>query len=421
MSANMRMNRRQLLTAAGQLGILASLGGLGARALAAPAPAATMQVFIDNLVAQGMAPGAVLAIGEGSAAPQFLRAGKLAFDSSFAVDADTLWRIYSQTKPVTGIAALMLVGEGQLKLDQPVADFIPAFGKMRVLIDPDRGLDARPATRTMTIRHLLTHTAGLGYTTSLNKGPLVDEYLRLGLRAGRQSRNENQPSDVSSLAEFAERLATLPLIAEPGAKWSYSCSLDLLGRVIEIAAGMPFDHFLEQRLFTPLGMRSTYFAVPQSERNRLVTNYQLDDKTLTELDPGATSIYLDPPPVPYGGSGLVSSARDYDRFLAMLANRGTLDGVTILSPETAALGMSNLLPPGAAMPVWKKMGLPAGAGFGAGGSVQLSGPGKGSFGWLGAAGSIGRANPITRRRASGFINVFGSFALAEKMSATMTW
>ena len=420
MPANMRMNRRQLLTTAGQLGLLASLGGLNARALAAPASAATMQVFIDNLVAQRMAPGAVLAIGEDSAAPQFLRAGKLAFDSSFAVDADTLWRIHSQTKPVTGIAAMMLIGEGQLKLDQPVADFIPAFGKMRVLIDPDRSLDARPATRTMTIRHLLTHTAGLGYTTPLNKGPLVDEYLRLGLSAGLGSRNENR-SAVSSLAEFAERLATLPLLAEPGTKWSYSCSLDLLGRVIEIVGGMPFDQFLEHRLFKPLGMRSTYFGVPQSERNRLVTSYQRDDRTLTEVDPGATSIYLDPAPVPYGGSGLVSSARDYDRFLAMLANRGTLDGVTILSPDNAALSMSNLLPAGVDMPVWEQMGLPTGAGFGAGGSVQLSGPGKGSFGWFGVAGSIGRANPITRRRASGFINVFGNFALVEKMSATMDW
>lgn len=419
---NLLMGRRQLLRTAIQLSAVTACAGINISALAAPANAATLQTFIDDLVAKRAVPGAIAAIGEAGGAPKFLHVGKLAFDSTTDVDADTLWRVYSQTKPITGMAAMMLIEAGKLKLDQPVADVIPAFASLRVLADPEHSLDARPAKQTMTIRHLLTHTAGLGYTSELNKDLLTDEYRRNGLSAGRTSRAEaTAPGAVPtapSLAAFAERLATMPLLAEPGSKWSYSCSLDLLGRIIEIVAGQPFDTFLQQRIFMPLGMHSTYFEVPDSDRNRLATNYRLEGKTLTVIDPGPTSIYLEPPAFPFGGSGLVSSARDYDRFLAMLANRGTLDGVTLLSPATAALAMSNLLPAGADLSQLKMLGI-VDSGFGAGGSVQLSGPGKGTFGWGGAAGSAGVANPISKRRASGFINVMGQYALLTEVPKTI--
>ena len=421
MSEKMLFNRRQLLSATARLSALASFGALASSlpAFAASTAGAAQQAFIDSIVAKGLAPGGVMAMGEGDSRPQFASAGKLAFDGATAVDSDTLWRIYSQTKPITGIAAMMLIGEGKLKLDQPVADFIPAFGQMRVLVDPDHSLEARPATQTMTIRHLLTHTAGLGYTSVLNKGPLVDEYRRLGLTAGRASRSEalepGRAPTAPSLAEFAKRLATMPLIAEPGTKWSYSCALDLLARIIEIASGAPFDEFLARRLFVPLGMNSTYFRVPDSERGRLATSYQLDGQTLSVLDPGPTSIFFDPPAFPFGGSGLVSSARDYDRFLAMLANRGTFNGTRILAPETAMLGMSNLLPEGVDITMLKQISM-GGHGFGAGGSVELTGPAKGAFGWIGAAGTAGQANPVNGRRASGYINVMGQFALAAEVT-----
>ncbi len=412
------LSRRQLLVAAGRCALA---GGLGVHAMPLLAEAShgeRLQSFIDGLVARREVPGAVVALGEGSVAPQFLRCGTLAFDSAAAVNEDTLWRIYSQTKPVTGIAAMILIGEGRLRLDQPLADVIPAFGKPGVLSDPEHSLAARPAAQRITIRHLLTHTAGLGYTTELNTGPLADAYRRLGLVAGRYHRNDASTPGwsptVPSLQEFAERVASLPLIAEPGARWSYSCALDVLARVIEIVAGMPFDAFLQQRLFTPLDMRHTGFRVPAAERERLATSYRVVGDRIETLDPGASSVYLDPPPFPFGGSGLVSSARDYDRFLAMLANRGSLDGVTVLAPDTALRAMSNLLPEGADLSMLERIGM-GGNGFGAGGSVALSGPARGMFGWGGLAGTDARVNPFTRRRASACINVIGRYVFLPEL------
>lgn len=412
------LSRRQLLLAAGRFALAGGLGVQAMPLLAEVSHAERLQSFIDGLVARREVPGAVVALGEGDSAPRFLRSGTLAFDSAAAVNEDTLWRIYSQTKPVTGIAAMLLIGEGRLRLDQPLAEVIPEFGSPRVLSDPEHSLAARPAAHRITIRHLLTHTAGLGYTTELNTGPLADEYRRLGLVAGRYNRDDaatpGRAPTVPSLREFSERVAGLPLIAEPGARWSYSCSLDVLARVIEIVAGMPFDAFLQQRLFTPLGMRHTGFRVPAADGGRLATNYRVVDAKIETLDPGASSVYLDPPPFPFGGSGLVSSARDYDRFLAMLANRGTLDGVTVLSPDTALLAMSNLLPEGVDLSMLERIGM-GGAGFGAGGSVALSGPARGMFGWGGLAGTDARVNPFTGRRASAYINVIGRYVFLPRL------
>ncbi len=188
----------------------------------------------------------------------------------------------------------------------------------------------------------------------------------------------------------------MPLIAEPGKKWSYSISLDLLGRVIEAASGMEFEPFLKARIFDPLKMSSTFFQVPASETKRFVTNYAPINGVLFPLDPAVTSIYLDKPAFAFGGAGLVCSARDYDRFLSMLLNGGSLDGVRVMSPETAALGMSNLLPEGIDM----KGTFAEGAGFGAGGRVGL-GAQAGTFGWGGAAGTVGFVDTKRKIRATG--------------------
>jgi len=382
----------------------------GAAALGAfPLKAATagdwprIQAFLDSYVKGGQLPGCAASIGRGTEAARFLAAGTIARDSRRAVDADTLWRIYSMTKPVTGMAAMILIEEGKLGLDQNIADFIPGFAKPRVLTNPDRDLSSRPAARPITVRHLLTHTAGLGYTI-VTTGPLLDEYVRLGLSPFRvgQIPLPGAPTlpTAPSLAEFADRLATLPLIADPGDRWSYSVSLDLLGRVIEVVSHMPFDRFLETRLFRPLGMTSTYFTVPRDQLQRMSTNYfELPFGTIP-ADVGATSVYADPAPFPFGGAGLVSSARDYDRFLAMLMGEGAVDGVRIMRPETAKLAMSNLLPPGA-----KVSGPVAGAGFGAGGRVTLTtsgGQGAGTFGWSGAAATIGFVDRVRGIRAAGY-------------------
>jgi len=384
--------------------------GMRGAGLPAAALLPATQALFNGYVERRQLPGIVGAFGVGSLPTVFVRAGRIADAADApAADPDSLWRIYSMTKPVTAMAAMILVEEGRLKLDQPVSDFIPQFRQMRVLTDPANSLNSRPAARPITIRHLLTHTAGLGYTI-ITKGPLLKEYERLGIvPAQLDARTEAQARATrpATLKAFAERVATLPLIADPGTRWSYSIGLDVLGRVIEVASGQPFDRFLQSRLFVPLRMSSTWFAVPAADRARLATNYVFTGDTRVPIDPGATSVYLTPPSFPYGGAGLVSSARDYDRFLHMIQDGGTLDGVRVLKPETVALATSNLLPAGV---VFGGIGggtggtQGGGQGYGAGGSVTLSGPMAGTYGWGGAAGTIAYANPRTRTRGTIMVN-----------------
>ncbi|RZM18528.1 MAG: class A beta-lactamase-related serine hydrolase, partial [Sphingomonas sp.] len=207
--------------------------------------------------------------------------------------------------------------------------------------------------------------------------------------------------------------ATLPLIADPGTKWSYSIGLDVMGRVIEVASGMSFERFVQTRLFDPLKMKSSFWQVPQSEVGRLATNYAFVGDTRTPLDPAANSVFLQKPSFPYGGAGLVMSARDYDRFLHMIQDGGTLDGVRVMKPETIALATSNLLPAGVTYGgVSGGTGGTKGSnmGFGAGGSVVLAttpnGPGKGTYAWGGAAGTIAWVDPLKRSRGNVMVNYF---------------
>ncbi|MEI9849541.1 MAG: serine hydrolase domain-containing protein [Sphingomonas sp.] len=395
-------------------------------AAADEAPWAATQALVESYVSSGKIPGGVISVGRKGEAPFYAAAGTIAAEAGAPrADENSLWRIYSMTKPITGIAAMILVEEGKLDLDQPISDFIPAFKDMKVLVDPEKSLESRPAARPITVRHLLTHTAGLGYTI-ITKGPLLDEYNRLGITPGAISAALEigaRPARPASLAAFADRLATLPLIADPGTKWSYSVSMDLLGRVIEVASGMRFDSFLQTRLFGPLDMSSTWFTVPAAEAPRLSTNYFWAGANRLPVDPGAGSLWLSPPSFPYGGAGLVSSARDYDRFLAMLLGGGELDGVRVLKPETVALAMSNLLPAGADTSLLNAMsGRGATLGFGAGGSVYLGdvagGPGKGTYGWAGAAGTVGWVDPARGIRGTIMVNYFPSDQFPLRTEAT---
>ena len=175
----------------------------------------------------------------------------------------------------------------------------------------------------------------------------------------------------------------MPLVYEPGTQWSYSVALDLMGRVIEVVSGKPFDVFLQDRLFGPLGMISTGFQVKAKDIHRLSTNYAVVGGTPVPIDPAEASIFADKPPFPMGGAGLVTSPRDYDRFLRMIANYGKLDGKRVMTERAIRSGTSNLLPAGAAT----KGTFANGAGFGAGGRVGL-GAQAGTFGWGGAAGTV---------------------------------
>ena len=399
-------NRRGFLSLAG----LAGLGALVPTPLWALAREAgdwpTVTKNLQSYVATRKVAGAAAALGWGSDAPTFINEGKLSLESPVPVDRDTLWRQYSMTKPITGMAAMMLIGDGKMRLDRPVSDFIPEFAEMRVLTDPASSLDSVPAKNPITIRNLLTHTAGLGYSI-ITKGPLLQKYLDEGILPGVVSREPipgfEGGADVPPLDEFARRVASLPLIAEPGTKWSYSIGLDVMGRVIEVASGMSFGQFLQTRMFDPLGMTSSFFQVPASEAHRLATNYAVIGGLLIPIDPGATSIYLDKPAFPFGGAGLVSSARDYDRFLAMLMGGGTLDGVQVMRPEMVDLGTSNLLPEGVDLTgTWV-----AGQGFGAGGRVGL-GDRAGTYGWAGAAGTVAGIDRKRGLRSSGYLQYMPS-------------
>lgn len=378
----------------------------------APLPQST--ALIDSYPATDKTPGIVAAVGRGDRPATIIAAGTLASDAGTRkVDADSLWRVYSMTKPITAMAAMILIEEGKMSLDQPISDFIPAFKNMTVLVNPATDLTARPATTAITIRHLMTHTAGLGYTI-ITTGPLLKEYEKKGITpftANGQVEAQMRLARPKSLEEFANRVATLPLIAEPGTKWSYSIGLDVLGRVVEVAGKMPFETFLQRRIFTPLGMKSSYFTVPAADAGRLVTGYTWIGANRVPLDPGATSIFLKPPSFPYGGAGLVMSANDYDRFLRMLQNGGTLDGKRIMKPATVALAMSDLLPAG--VKFGGAVANTGGAtgqsqGFGAGGSVYLvdvpGGPSKGTYGWGGAAGTIAWVDPARKLRATVMVN-----------------
>lgn len=412
----MRTFLTPILTGTAFAAILA--GGALAQSVAPVAdPLPTTRALFDGYVAAGKMPGIVGAFGIGDNATAFVSSGKIATDAGAAkAGPDSLWRVYSMTKPITAMAAMILIDDGKLKLDQPISDLLPAFKTMRVQLNAET-IESRPATHPITVRNLLTHTAGLGYTI-VTKGPLLQLYIDKGIAPGAINAADEvktRPTRPATLQEFADRVASVPLIADPGTKWSYSIGLDVLGAVIEKASGMPFDKFVQTRLFDPLKMKSSYWTVPQSEIGRFATNYAFPpgSNTMIAFDPAANSVYASPPSFPYGGAGLVMSANDYDRFLHMLQNYGELDGVRVMKPETAKLAMSDLLPPGVmfgALPGGTGGTMNLRMGFGAGGSVILADQGDsmgaGTYGWGGAAGTIGFVNPVRKIRGTVMVNYF---------------
>ena len=357
--------------------------------------------MVDGYVGGGKVSGMVAMLGYGAARGDVIARGKLALGDAPAIGRDSLFRVYSMTKPLTGMCAMMLIDDGKLKLDQPLADILPKFAKMQVQITPDGPIDQlRAASGPITIRQLLTHSAGLGYSI-IQHGPIKAAYEAAGVVAGQISRMSipglDRGKPAASLAQFADHLAGLPLVYEPGTHWSYSVGLDLMGRVIEVVSGQPFDKFMHDRIIAPTGMTSTYFQVPQSDVGRLATNYAVVKGVLLPLDPARSSIYLDKPAFPFGGAGLVSSPADYDRFLTMLLGYGKIDGRRVMSEAAVRMGTSNLLPAG----VDTSKTMIGGAGFGAGGRVGI-GIDAGTYGWGGAAGTIAFINYKVNNRAALF-------------------
>ncbi len=294
------------------------------------------------------------------------------------------FRIASQTKALTSVVVLSLMEEGKLNLGDPVSRFIPEFRSTTVM---ENGR-AVPARRQITIRDLLTHTAGISYGTQPS---VADAYERVGLgpAAGMGWYTADKDEEV---CETMERLASVPFVAQPGEQWVYGYNTDVLGCIAERAAGEPLDALIRARITGPLGMRDTHFFLPRDQRDRLVTVYSSEEGRAVRAPEGprGQGSYVDGPRRNFaGGAGLLSTAADYARFLEMMRNGGELDGVRVLAPRTVQLMTTNQVGT-----LHSTTGLGFGLGFettdryGANGMDAV-----GSFGWGGAYGSFYRVDP----------------------------
>jgi len=325
--------------------------------------------------------GAVTLVARRGQVAQFEAYGMQDMEAGVPMSKDSIFRIYSMTKPITSVAVMMLFEEGRFLLNDPVSKYLPEFKDLEVgveEVDEDTGekvLKTVPAEREVSIRDLLRHTSGLTYgfwgTSAVDKLYLEKEVL----------------SKAGTIQETVTRLGTIPLKHQPGTVWEYSVSTDVLGRFVEVVSGQPFDAFLKERIFTPLGMTDTGFFVPSEKTDRLATVYtpNTENTAITPRDPDRARDFTEETGYFSGGGGLVSTAADYLRFAQMLLNGGELEDVRILGPETVELITRNHL---GDIPIWGGSGS---YGFGLGflvypdrgnsGSI-LS---EGSFGWGGMA------------------------------------
>lgn len=359
--------------------------------------------YLKEIVDNGWVAGAAVELLRPKRPPLRLFHGLADRESGRPVASDTIYRIYSMTKPVTAAAAMSLLEKGRLHLDQPIADFLPEFANPRVFVRFD-GEEAitEPAKRPITVRHLLTHTSGL--SESFNKGlePTAAIYERIGLKAGQFDPGLN----IATLDDYAKVLATIPLAFQPGTRWLYSSSLDLAGRVIEVAAGQPFDDYLRENILDPLGMIDTSFAVPAGKQPRLAALYAAtQDGASIRVPAPLIPKWGTEKVIPMGGSGLFSTMDDYARFVQMLLGKGAFEGRLILKEDSVAQMMTNQLPramgdtPLSAAARFGLGGEVGGLGFGLGGSVMLD-PVKaggighaGEYAWGGAASTTFWADP----------------------------
>jgi CubicO group peptidase (beta-lactamase class C family) len=299
---------------------------------------------------------------------------------------DVIFRIYSMSKPITSVAMMMLYEEGRFQLNEPVSKYIPEFKNLKVLHNAtETGLDLADAEREITIRDLLTHTSGLSY--GLFDESLLEKMYQEANMFGRVSTLK------VSLQEVIYRLAKLPLAHQPGRHWRYSMATDVIGYLVGLLADMPFDTFLAEKIFNPLGMADTAFYVPGEKIDRFAAMYgPTAEKSLDLVDAPATSPFTNPNYNPAGGGGLVSTVTDYLRFAQMLLNDGELDGTRLLGRKTIELMTTNHLPPELIPIQIGPFALP-GYGFGLGFRVMVNVPqsgvlgSTGEFGWSGMAGT----------------------------------
>jgi len=305
---------------------------------------------------------------------------------------DAVFRIASQTKAITSTAILMLVEEGKINLNDPVSRWMPTFEKSTVAVPSDTGLVMVPARRAITIKDLLTHTAGISYGRDPEVASLyLEQGLGYGEAYGWYTANKHEP-----ICDSMDRLGTLPFVVQPGADWVYGYNTDVLGCIVERASKRPLDVFLRERLTGPLGMNDTGFFLPPAHRNRLAAVYTPgpEGRVVRAPDgPRGQGDYVEGPRRSFsGGAGLLSTAHDYARFLEMIRNGGTLNGVRFLAPHTVAVMTSNQVGT-----LYNENGLGFGLGFQTTDRLGANGfSSVGAFGWSGAYGSVYEVDPRER-------------------------
>jgi CubicO group peptidase (beta-lactamase class C family) len=338
---------------------------------------------MKDLVNQGRLAGVVTMVSRHGKVVEFDAAGKRDIAANAPMQKDSIFRIYSMSKPITGVAMMILFEEGKWQLNDPVSKYIPEFANLKVYsTDASNNMVLKDQAHPVTMRELMSHSGGFTYGFFSNTA--VDK-----LQRDADLLNVN-----NTLDEFIKRVAKLPLNTQPGTEWHYSISVDIQGYIVQKLSGMPFEEFLEKRVFKPLAMVDTGFYVPKEKLNRLAEFYIYDkDGKLTPEHAGFNHDFGAKPTLSSGGGGLVSTATDYMRFCQMLANGGQLDGARILSPLTVELMRTNVLAPN--VPI-----LAPGAGFGLDFAIYTDPVaaggyyGKGSYWWGGAAGTWFWIDPV---------------------------
>jgi CubicO group peptidase (beta-lactamase class C family) len=375
-----------------------------------------LPAYLDGLVEAGRMPGWQLALSRGGRLAYVGSGGFRHVEQRLPVEPDTIWRIYSMTKPITSVAAMMLWEEGAFELTDPVSAFLPSFADVRVYAG---GSDLKPVTvpaqEPIRIWHLLTHTSGLTY--GFHRVHPSDALLR---GAGYEW---TFPPDVT-LAQAVDTWAAVPLLFEPGAEWNYSLATDVLGRVVEVVSGQRLDRFFAERILGPLGMTDTSFGVAErdaADADRLARLYAATPSWRLVAADAVGAPFTRPAAAHSGGGGLVSTAHDYHRFLLMLRGGGELDGVRLLGPRTVAAMTRNQLPGGADLDTFGRALYAEtpfrGVGFGLGFAVTLdavashSASSPGEYSWGGAASTAFWVDPLEDVTCVFMTSVFPSSAL----------
>jgi len=350
-----------------------------------------MQALVDR----NQLPGVVTMVAKDGKVVEFDVAGKRDVESGAPLQKDSIFRIYSMSKPITGVAMMMLFEEGKWQLNDPVSKHIPEFANLKVAkVNPQSGAVTQVAPdHPMTMRELMSHSGGLTYGV-FGSTPVDKMYTDV-----------NVLDRDATLQAMIDKLGKIPLLHQPGERWHYSVSVDVQGYLVEKLSGQPFAEFLKQRIFDPLGMKDTAFYVPADKLNRFVSFYTYDKDRKYVAHPGIPD-FSKPPGAPSGGGGLVSTAMDYMRFCQMLLNGGELDGHRLLSPLSVQLMRSNVLPVSA-----RTMG--PGTGFGLDFAV-VEDPvaaggygGEGTFYWGGYAGTWFWIDPVYNMIVVGMIQIRG--------------